>query len=675
MRRSRRYRPAQFPSHRSTDRSTGMSAFAAFRLTSASEMFSTEEEDSETIKYEIGSSDEEIDEKPRTQSDSTRSGVATPMPVLLAYRTAMVPEVFELSFVPDDDNLVTFDDHIIIGLKPNENILVSGQCKMTIQRGAVLMNEVDYHHADPDNPISIVAPTSQSIPIISSTQIVDRTGVRDTYNEHNQHLFSSDYKSVVMLSNYSTGVEDIGSYWRPFKRLFRTPGNDEVELLGEYERLFQSYTFEVILRNIGSVGMNLGPVWGKELQKVTQSMSEAPEASVTMIIGHKNSGKTTFSKALTNSVLLKQQLPVAYLDLDPGQSEFSPPYTLSLSLLERPTYGMYLFDPLRIVASHYYGFTTPQQHPELYTSITKALLHTFNSKIRSQGIHLVVNTPGWMKGFGVEILHDFAAELQPDNLVLLSGNLDPESPENSDVLACIACKSSIIVQGIYSLPRYSPSQLRTWHKLLYCHRQQKGNEPRFDFKAHILTRPPLRLPYQVEANPAFCGVNCVLFLNADVPQIGAENIMLLLDASMVGFYLVDDEYFSAHKVGILFGEDLPLVLSPSAYGEMIDHRAPQVVFAGLGMIHSISTKNHCFNVYIPDSVQQHLSERIRSGLKLVVVKGEGDLPPAEILMPELLRAQERRPKENTLPYVSFESSKVAGVWKTRRNVMRRGHRQ
>ena len=656
---------------------TFMSAFAAFRKKSVTELFSNEEEDDEEIKYEIGSSDEEVEDKQIIDSDRTRPSSATPTITPSVSRLVLVPEISESRFIPDDDNFLVFDDHIIVGLKTNEYLLVSGQCKITVQRGAVKLNEVDYHHADPERSISIVASFSQSLPMISSTQILDRDGVRDTQNDHNKHLFSSDYKSVVMIANYSTGVEDIGLYWRPFKRFFGFGGESDVELLGEMERLFQSYTFEIVLRNNGSLGMNLDAVWGTDLKSLCENITEDLESSVTMIIGNKNSGKSTLSKTLTNALLLKQRLPVAYLDLDPGQSEFSAPFTLSLTLIHEPIYGMYLFNPHEVVSSHYYGFTTPQQHPDLYISIAKSLLHSFISKLKAQGINLVINTPGWIKGFGMEILNNISNELEPDHLILLSGNLDPGSPENADILSTITHKKSHIFQGIYHQSKYSPSQLRTWNKLLYFHRQNTPSGLHFDFKTHILDKPPLRLPYQVEEDPSFCGLNSVLFLNVDPSEVGKDNIALLLDASIVGFYLIDYEYYSSYQGLQLISPDQPLIMRLALYSDMIDFRATEVLFAGLGMIHSIDTARHCFNIYLPFSVKENLEKHLSNGMKLVMVKGEGDIPPAEFLKPELLKSVSKKSADGSnlpLPYISFESNKVAGVWKMRRNVMRRGQR-
>lgn len=650
-----------------------MSAFAAFRQKSVSELFGNDEDDDEIIKYEIGSSDEDIGEKPTNDLNSNTIESKTPTVTPSAARIAIIPEVSESKFIPNDDNFLVFEDHVIVGLKTNEFLLVAGQCKVTIQRGAVLLNEMDYHHADPNNPITIVSTSSQSLPMISSTQITNREGVKDTQNDQNKHLFSSDYKSVLMIANHSTGVEDIGKYWRPFKRFFGNKGDPDSELLGEYEKVFQTYTFEIVLRHNGSLGLNLDTLWGDKVRNLSNDIAQDLTSTVSMIIGNKNSGKTTLSKTLTNALLLLQNLPIAYLDLDPGQSEFSAPYTLSLSLVSRPIYGMNLFDPDQVVCSHYYGFTTPQQHPDLYLAIAKSLLHTFVTNLESQGIHLIINTPGWIKGFGMEILNEITKEHVPDHLIFLSGNLDATSPENIEVLSTIGHKSAHVLQGIYQNSKYSPSQLRTWNKLLYFHRQTDGDKPLFNFESHILNKAPLQLPFQTDTDCSFTGVNAVLFLNISMSEIDSDSLPLLLEACIVGFYLIEYEHFLTYNHCELVSPEKPIIINQDGYLELLDLRSSDVIFAGLGMVHSINLEAGCFNVYLPPSVENTLTTRLGKGMKLVMIKGEGDVPSAEFLNPEFLKAMSKKKKE-TVPYISLESNKVAGVWKMRRNVMRRGQR-
>ncbi len=95
-----------------------------------------------------------------------------------------------------------------------------------------------------------------------------------------------------------------------------------------------------------------------------------------------------------------------------------------------------------------------------------------------------------------------------------------------------------------------------------------------------------------------------------------------MDASIVGFYLIDYEYYSSYQGLQLISPDQPLIMRLALYSDMIDFRATEVLFAGLGMIHSIDTARHCFNIYLPFSVKENLEKHLSNGMKLVMVKGE-----------------------------------------------------
>jgi polynucleotide 5'-hydroxyl-kinase GRC3/NOL9 len=76
---------------------------------------------------------------------------------------------------------------------------------------------------------------------------------------------------------------------------------------------------------------------------------------VGLVHGPKGSGKSTFSRTLMNTLILQyadfftsrlqsahklsRSIPVAYLDCDLGQSEFSPPGLISLHLIQQAQFG------------------------------------------------------------------------------------------------------------------------------------------------------------------------------------------------------------------------------------------------------------------------------------------------------------------------------------------------
>lgn len=52
----------------------------------------------------------------------------------------------------------------------------------------------------------------------------------------------------------------------------------------------------------------------------------------------------------------------------------------------------------------------------------------------SQRNHLIINTPGWVKGYGKELLNQITKIINPDKLILLSNNLNQEYPDNANIL-------------------------------------------------------------------------------------------------------------------------------------------------------------------------------------------------------------------------------------------------
>lgn len=118
-----------------------MSAYAALqKMSGASSILygingESDNDESGTIGYLRNSSDEEVEAE---EAEVPTTSTMAPTPNII--RTpSIVPKInsfiCESNFIPNDDNFIVFHDHIIIGLKANEYILINGQSKMTIQRG------------------------------------------------------------------------------------------------------------------------------------------------------------------------------------------------------------------------------------------------------------------------------------------------------------------------------------------------------------------------------------------------------------------------------------------------------------------------------------------------------------------------------------------------------------
>ncbi|KAL8547363.1 hypothetical protein ACS0TY_006912 [Phlomoides rotata] len=141
-------------------------------------------------------------------------------------------------------------------------------------------------------------------------------------------------------------------------------------------------------------------------------------APIALICGPKNSGKSTFSRHLVN-VLLQRHKKVAYLDTDVGQTEFTPPGLLSLTVIDKITPDLTIPCLKTPERCFFFGDVSSKRDPATYLTYILALYdHYFTTKIQgSSGLPLIINTPGWVKGIGYEILVDMLKHMSPTHVV------------------------------------------------------------------------------------------------------------------------------------------------------------------------------------------------------------------------------------------------------------------
>lgn len=672
-----------------------MSAYSA--LQGLSNLQLEEESDNDDIYYEKNSSDEDLSGTSQLNADRESTSY-TPPPVSFRQPPSSqlllkhYPQIIRASkFIPNDDNFIVSHNHIVVGLKVNEYILVGGQCKLTIQRGAIKVNNIHYLTAHPNESITIISTQAQSYPIIASTQVTDREGIIDTRNSENEHLFTSDYKSVVKLENWYSGLEKIAYYQPNFKRFIHNNQMMDIEDLGDHEKLFKTYSFEIVFDEDRAIGLNIDKRWAKSIQEISLDIEKDVEPKVIVVIGNKNSGKSTYAKLLMNSIILENSTTVSFMDIDPGQSEFSIPYTLSLTKHSSPILGLHIPSTPKCnddeEMAHYYGFTTPQARPRQYISIVESLFRKYMESNRVKGHLLIINTPGWIKGLGREILNAITNFVEPHELIFLSNTERDENPENFNITSGMRFRNIRYLQGIFQAPRYLPFQLRTFNKLSYFHRTDQLT---FDFENHILTKSPLKLSYQKDPSKLnFVGINMVTILNHDVNlNFNIEDLPIMIEATIMGIYLIDNELFSLSRKNLLSSsknQDMPLYLDSSHFSELVPNAG--MVFMGLCMVHSVNVSQSYINAYFQkDNLSQMKDMMMCNGYKMILVKGEGELPSSEFLMTDLLQIKENKLEEckkkkklypsdtegDVLPYVAFGSkSRVGGTWRIRRNVKRR----
>ncbi|RWS11286.1 Polynucleotide 5' [Dinothrombium tinctorium] len=147
--------------------------------------------------------------------------------------------------------------------------------------------------------------------------------------------------------------------------------------------------------------------------------------SIVLVCGPKNTGKSSVIRWLINTWLSDMLTEVYYVDSDPGQSEFSPSASISLTMVDKPL----LAPPFMNVIMHRnrtffassVGSVNVESDPDLYLTNFKQLWEQLNNFRDFAGKKPVfVNTMGWMKGIGLQLLVDIINIVKPTDLIQIT---------------------------------------------------------------------------------------------------------------------------------------------------------------------------------------------------------------------------------------------------------------
>lgn len=159
----------------------------------------------------------------------------------------------------------------------------------------------------------------------------------------------------------------------------------------------------------------------KQFSPIEHLIDRTPSAHFPRIItvGGKNTGKSTFNKCLVNNLLSGDYEQVLYIDLDIGQPEFGAPQTISAYLLDSPIIGKG-FLKCHKMAPYFalvYGHLNVAADPIRYANCVAELFRHLNSQSEVTPIPWVVNTMGYVRGIGLDLMHFILSQLKPTRVL------------------------------------------------------------------------------------------------------------------------------------------------------------------------------------------------------------------------------------------------------------------
>ncbi|ESZ96791.1 hypothetical protein SBOR_2792 [Sclerotinia borealis F-4128] len=578
------------------------------------------------------------------------------------------PSIALSTFRPSEDNTKVLKGRILVlKLAPGERLVILGQCNLEVTEGQITIlgsfikaSKLKYQ---------IYAAASQSLPVIRCPD--------DEINPTVIRLYQSDcgIRSLESLSPL------FGKLWNEDTQVFGSRHSYSCAKLGKS-------TFQILLSSKdGPSKSYLQPIisppeWNKMLSKLSNSTQAKKRF---MLCGPKSSGKSTFVKLLVNRLLSASQneaqssssnsskgAGVVLLDLDPGQPEYSHPGQVSLIHIREPNFGPSITHPIpgiksRLIRAHALGAVSPSMDPSLYMTCALNLFEHYRSLSLRSSCPLIINTPGWVLGTGLEILVDLITKVHPSEVIYMSKEGPAEVVER---LQDAAKKTSLITLPSQSseYATRTSAHLRTMQSMSYFHLDSTNKNELAWNETPSTSIPPWEIKYSGEKSGVL-GIMC--YGEQPPPDLLAETIngsivsvVVIEDAAAIpGYSSSPQEHNKTSDLDTLRASKAPLTLDPIKTPLIIPTPHENLPYfnplnaitldpqyshtIGSALVRGIDVNRQRLQVLTPISPEV-LEQINQEGKKIVLVSGKLDTPGwayTEELMKRTWLEKEKRRKE------------------------------
>lgn len=394
------------------------------------------------------------------------------------------------------------------------------------------------------------------------------------------------------------------------------------------------------------------PAWNKKLAELTTPREG--RSPVILITGPKSSGKSTFGRILGNRLLTgasrlsKRQSPaIAVLDLDLGQPEYGPPGTVALVKVNSanlaPSFARPIIDgaAVSILRMHAMASVSPAQDPELYVEAALDLYNRYQqSPMRNRP--LIINTPGWILGTGLDILTELITRINPSDVLYMSEDGPMESVDA--MKGATRASFAVLPSQQAEFASRTAAHLRAMHTMSYFHASAPSSQGEMTWDPSPLsTKPPLQTQYAGE-NAGILGImsydfqppaelladtvnGCVLAL-VEIEDGKAFRDLWQVSETTETLQVADDanaeEAATKHNYMALVSrtaEDVPFISNADA--RSLDPRYSQCL--GLVLLRGIDTQKKQLQLLTPVPLSR-IQESNKAGKQLVLLHGKFDTP-------------------------------------------------
>ncbi|XP_037334905.2 polynucleotide 5'-hydroxyl-kinase NOL9 [Pungitius pungitius] len=300
-------------------------------------------------------------------------------------------------------------NHAVLVMQKHQTLCFRGKCLLTCLYGRVEVMGFTIEEGQQSYPL--FSPASHCPLTIRALEGSDQG--RDDRTEAStvlrKYLQPASRKKLLKMITSNSSIILLEPMETPLTR-FLSSFTDLSELFNPPVMELMSAVLDTPLNGLGMVP--LGPaIEGLQMSKsykdalnmvVGACRGDMDGCAVVLVCGTKNVGKSSFIRNLINN-LLNHTASVDYLEGDLGQTEFTPAGCLSLSTVRGPLLGPPFTHQCTPEHMIYYGHSSYETDLERYMESLKSL---WRRRPRTRETPVIINTAGWVKGFGFQLLVD-----------------------------------------------------------------------------------------------------------------------------------------------------------------------------------------------------------------------------------------------------------------------------
>ncbi|TWW57147.1 polynucleotide 5'-hydroxyl-kinase NOL9 [Takifugu flavidus] len=300
-------------------------------------------------------------------------------------------------------------NHAVLIMQKDQTLCFRGKCLLTCLYGRVEVMGFTIEEGQESYPLFSPASHCPLTVRTLETSGPNRDPRTDAARILQEHLPTASRKkllkqmtptsSIILLEPMESRLTRFLSSFPDLSELFSPPMSELI-----------SAVFDTPLNGLGVIplvssveGLSMSKSYRDALNTVVSACrGDMDGCAVIFVCGARNVGKSTFIRTLINT-LLNHTTSVDYLEGDLGQTEFTPAGCLSFSTVKEPLLGppfTHQWTPEHMI---YYGQPSCDSDMDRYLESLKFL---WRRRSQSRETPVIINTMGWVKGFGFQLLVD-----------------------------------------------------------------------------------------------------------------------------------------------------------------------------------------------------------------------------------------------------------------------------